>query len=676
VDRRAFLLSAAAAGAAVLAPEYATVHAQPPAGYDRPAPLMDLSYFLARMRSVEHLPELDNSHTAMSSTWDRSGGNADGTDYKRVEGTRNILLDVDGPGCIHRIFTGTLGKAVEGTRIQIVLDHGPKPVFDLPVDTFLDDKNGPLPYPLVFHKTYPGALFPIPFARHCTVTLVNDQGKNWGDFWQITWTRYDESAGARTFSWPLSDTERAEVARTVSTWLEAESKPPRIQPSVERVLRIKPGQADEIRLQGCGVVRQLRVAMDPATPDALRGVRILCFWDGACDASVDAPIGYIFGHGDIGLAKGTAYNSLMLGVTETEAYSCFPMPYANGATMRFENRSSAETVEVRVRLEVEGRASLPESWGRFHATWTEKAANGSDAPKYQGRCVHSVLDRSSVRGKYVGVMLQVHWFSSSWWGEGDWLVWSDEDGWPPSYHGTGSEEYFNSGWCLFDRKAVSGFVKVHPGDVAVYSFHLNDAFQFRRSIRVAEETWVPGHPVWGSTAFWYALPAQAAGSRPDLGLPRPRRRVMRIDGATEGEALRVVSAVGHAAPFEMTPFNPELWSGGSILWWRGARPGDRLILGFDAPARGRYRIAAYLARSWDYGIHQLRVNDVGAGDPIDLWSKSVVPMGPIDLGFFDLEAHDNRLTVDVVGTNPQARPANYMFGLDAIVLSPVTPPGG
>ena len=39
---------------------------------------------------------------------------------------------------------------------------------------------------------------------------------------------------------------------------------------------------------------------------------------------------------------------------------------------------------------------------------------------------------------------------------------SYETGWPPSYHGTGTEEYFNSGWCKFDRKAVSGYVSVHP----------------------------------------------------------------------------------------------------------------------------------------------------------------------------------------------------------------------
>jgi hypothetical protein len=117
----------------------------------------------------------------MSSTWDRSGGNADGTDFKNVvkpsaDGPgRNILLDTPGPGCIHRIFVGVLTEQQAGTRIQIFLDHRPRPSFDLPILEFFNDSTGPFPYPLVFHKSYPGTLFPIPFEKHCLVQLVNER---------------------------------------------------------------------------------------------------------------------------------------------------------------------------------------------------------------------------------------------------------------------------------------------------------------------------------------------------------------------------------------------------------------------------------------------------------------------------------------------------------------------
>ncbi|MEW5902421.1 MAG: hypothetical protein AB1715_13230, partial [Acidobacteriota bacterium] len=155
------------------------------------------------MRSVDDLPELEESHTAMASTWDRSGGNRDGTDFKDLrpggsaEPTRNVLLDVAGPGCIHRIFVGVVSEDQAGTRIQVFLDYGKKPVLDFPVPEFFDYRNGPLPYPLVFHKSYPGTLFPIPFKEHCLVQLVNAgfgkpewNDKEWSNYWQVTYTRY------------------------------------------------------------------------------------------------------------------------------------------------------------------------------------------------------------------------------------------------------------------------------------------------------------------------------------------------------------------------------------------------------------------------------------------------------------------------------------------------------
>lgn len=67
-------------------------------------PMRDLSCFLGRLRTVDHLPELEASHTAMSSTWDRSGGNADGTDFKNLvkpsgdDPGRNVLLDTEARG--------------------------------------------------------------------------------------------------------------------------------------------------------------------------------------------------------------------------------------------------------------------------------------------------------------------------------------------------------------------------------------------------------------------------------------------------------------------------------------------------------------------------------------------------------------------------------------------------
>jgi hypothetical protein len=237
----------------------------------------DVSFFLRRMRTLDHLPELENSHTAMSSTWDRKGGNEDGLDYKHIEGNRNVLLDVDGPGCVHRIFTGRLGNDVAGTRIQFYFDGAEAPALDYTVEEFFTERGGPLPYPLVFKKTYPGTLFPFPFARHCRIQLVNEQARNWGNYWQVTYTRYSRDTQVKTLAWPLGPTDQAEVKVVCEAWLMAESAPPEASglQTFTAPHELAPGQEWKILLDGRGVIRQMRVALGaPFTVMLLRELLI------------------------------------------------------------------------------------------------------------------------------------------------------------------------------------------------------------------------------------------------------------------------------------------------------------------------------------------------------------------------------------------------------------------
>jgi Protein of unknown function (DUF2961) len=494
-------------------------------------PVRDVHYFLHRLRTVDHLPELETSHTALASTWDRSGGNADGTDFKRIEGATNILFDADGPGCIHRLFTGGSEASrpdlpgylrVDDTRVQVFIDHAVVPTFDMPVVEFFDPTKGPIPVPLAGGKaqgwTYPGWLFPIPYARHCRVQLVNPARKNWGCYWQITYTTYAPGTAVESLVWPLPPAARAELDAVCKTWLETQAaapSPPR-KWTLTKTTSLAPGRSLELRRAGSGVIREVRVAVQPATPEVLRGLRLTIRWDGGVQPSVDVPVGYFFGHVDSGHAGAARFSTLLLGVTGDEAYARFPMPYANGAVIAFRNDAQVPVAQLHVALAAEKLRSVPLNWGRFHATYREARAALDDGPKFGPKQVpgHVVLDLHG-RGKYVGVMLRTDWPHEGWWGEGDWLIWTDETGWPPSYHGTGSEEYFNSGWCKFDRKAVSGYVAIHPGHPTEYSFHLNDAFQFSQNIKIAVETmgWDKAdqqihneHPVWASTGYWYAPP--------------------------------------------------------------------------------------------------------------------------------------------------------------------------
>ena len=485
-------------------------------GEQRP---LDLTTFLHRLMSVDHLPEWTAGKTEMSSTWDRQGANRDGNDFKQLQGDRNVLLDVDGPGCVHRIFTGRLGPDVEGTRIRILLDNNDKPLFDMPVNQFFDDKAGPIPYPLVFHKTYPGTLFPIPFAHHCRIELYNPEKKNWGNYWQVTYTRYDQATAVKSLTWPLSKAEKATVEQVCRNWLRAESTAPAAprEWTLQKQITLKAGTSDKVVLSGSGTIRAMRLHASPDSAEVLGNVKMQLSWDGSSTAAVDMPIGYFFGN--VSTRFQQPYHSLLIGVDRDYAYCRFPMPFSKGAVVRFTNNSPAD-VTLDLKLLVDRTDPNVDRLGRFRATLQETevapgVANLKQLPRFGKRKipVHRVLDVKGTKGKYVGVFLHVDWPIRRWWGEGDWLIWADEDGWPPAYHGTGSEEYFNSGWCLFDNKAVSGIVNqptMRPGHIGVYSYHLNDNFPFEKNLRVAVEIMFPRkltpHSFWRSTAYWYEFP--------------------------------------------------------------------------------------------------------------------------------------------------------------------------
>ncbi len=52
-----------------------------------------------------------------------------------------------------------------------------------------------------------------------------------------------------------------------------------------------------------------------------------------------------------------------------------------------------------------------------------------------------VILETKGKGHYIGCNLSITNFSGDWWGEGDDMIWVDGYQWPPSLHGTGSEDY-------------------------------------------------------------------------------------------------------------------------------------------------------------------------------------------------------------------------------------------
>lgn len=180
---------------------------------------------------------------------------------------------------------------------------------------------------------------------------------------------------------------------------------------------------------------------------------------------------------------------------------------------------------------------------------------------------------------------------------------------------------------------------------------------------VTEPAWREAQPkVQFATVkpYVYSPPAPAAATA--------TASVTRIPGAQEGEKLKVLrTSAGSAGVQKMSNFKGGKWSGDEQLFWRGAKPGDKLELEFNVPQDGTYNLSGVLTKARDYATVQLQLDDQPLGEPLDLFSADVVTTGELKLGNHQLSAGNHRLTILIQGSNPAAT-KSYMVGVDYLQL--------
>jgi hypothetical protein len=335
-------------------------------------------------------------------------------------------------------------------------------------------------------------------------------------------------------------------------------------------LLIAPGETKVLgEITGAGCVKHIWVTMMslPGEPHELRQTVLRMFWDGEESPSVEVPLGDFFGIA-FGLRRNFTSLPLQMSPEDGKSFHCwFPMPFASGARFEVENQGTSRRVFY-FQIDWEEHTACPPDVGRFHASWNRTNPTAGTAtthgytradygysearpagpgfalggpwqrPNLTGERNYVILDVRG-RGHYVGCNLGVDVFErqvNDWYGEGDDMIFVDDEPWPPRLHGTGTEDYFGTAFCPtqtystpYHGLTVYSGTPEWPwgGKNAMYRFHVEDPIRFERAIRVTIET---GHDNalandYSSTAYWYQL----GRTEPLPPLPPVEARIPRPD---------------------------------------------------------------------------------------------------------------------------------------------------
>jgi hypothetical protein len=597
--------------------------------------------------------------------WD---ANDDGRGIIRREGSQSVLAEMEGPGCIWRIWSAMPEKG----RVKIYLDGKPDPVVDMPFADYFDGKHAPFNYPQLSYRLEDvgcrgqNLYFPIPYQKSCKIVAED----KWGAYYHFGYETFPKGRQVPTFSAGLAQQNAAvlkEVDDYFRRWLGTYRLGQRQgEAEIRGIQVINQGHTARIaQLDGpraitmVGVDTKLKDREDQMA--ALRNLVLRITWDEDKEPAVWCPLGDFFGTAP-GVNK---YKSLPTGMTDTGFYSLWYMPFAKKALVEL---TSDDQVERQVQFSIRHAplARRFEGLGHFHCKWHRDVF-----PLPKDRWPDWVMLRTEGRGRFCGVMLHVWNPRGGWWGEGDEKFFVDGEKFPSTI-GTGSEDYFGYAWCdphLFQKPYhCQTMTQGNRGHQSVLRWHIVDNVPFQKSFEGCIEKYYPNSPgtLYACTVCWYLAPG---GTDPFKPVPVDQRHGYYVRLPLEAGGFQVLGTPpGEVQTQDLTGFGAGKWRNNDHLWWTGARPGDKLDLVLPVEKTGRYKVSAAMTKAIDYGIVQLYLDGKKAGPAVDLYNDGVIPTVPaIPLGVHDLTRGTHKLTVEIVGANPKAV-KSYMFGLDYVNL--------
>ena len=320
--------------------------------------------------------------------------------------------------------------------------------------------------------------------------------------------------------------------------------------------RIEAGEKRVIgEINGPGCIKHLWMTLGLPAEDYCRRIVLRMYWDGCAEPSVECPIGDFFGLGH-GMRKDFITAPLQMSPQDGKGFnSWWPMPFREKAVLEVENQGDeGYNHYFYIDYETYPTVEAVADQAYFHVQWRREAntrgwayeeglkpAEYRNDPRWYNKSDSENYVMCDVEGDgiYCGAHLDIDCFQrnpNDWYGEGDDMMFIDGKAWPPSLHGTGTEDWYHCAYCPTDEyNAPYHGIILYSGTDAwrwkgkntVYRYHIEDPIRFRESFRISIEH---GHANklsndYASTAYYYLseprrggpvlLPVEARLPRPD-----------------------------------------------------------------------------------------------------------------------------------------------------------------
>jgi hypothetical protein len=280
------------------------------------------------------------------------------------------------------------------------------------------------------------------------------------------------------------------------------------------------GTKEVFNASGPGVITHIWFTISAQSSHHLKEIVLRIYWDGQDKPSVETPVGDFFG---LNLGQYSLYQSAFLNCSSVQALNCyFAMPFRKSARITVTNEGKQPVGDFYSNIDYQLVPSLPERSLYFHAQYRQATPN--KAVEYPSDDKELNLDgknnyvffETRGRGHLMGVTLGVLQNKDRWMGEGDDMIFVDDES-KPVVTGTGSEDYFNGAWDFGGNPGAVAFANLYNGAhlisspelaggrYCLYRWHADNPVTFRKYLKHTIEH---GHANnradnFYSVGYWY-----------------------------------------------------------------------------------------------------------------------------------------------------------------------------